>query len=66
MVESAKMRKSDDVARVRPMNGPRLRGLFREREMSSRGVVIGAVSAKHSTEMSLIENDMVVKTVSAN
>ena len=60
------MWKSDDVARVRRVNGSWLRALLAQRQMRSRGVVVGYVSAKHATQMSLVENDVMVETLSAN
>ena len=60
------MRETDDVARVRRVNGSWLRALLTQREMSSRRVVVGQVRAKNATQMSFIENDMVVETVSPN
>mgnify|MGYP005638109061 CR=1 FL=1 len=64
VVESAEMRKSDDVARVRRVNGSWLRALLAQRQMSSRRVVVRHVGAKHTIQMSLVENDVVVETVS--
>ncbi len=66
MVESAEMRKSDNAARVRSIHGAWLRALLVQGKMSSRGVVIGAVGAKHPTQMLFVENDQVVEAVSAN
>ena len=66
VMESAEMRETDDVARVRRVNGSWLRALLTQREMSSRRVVVGQVRAKNATQMSFIENDMVVETVSPN
>ena len=63
-MESAEMRKSDDVARVWRVNGSWLRALLAQRQMSSRGVVVSHVGAKHATQMSFAENDVVVETVS--
>ena len=60
------MRKSDDVAQGRWVNWSWLWALFGQGKMNSRRVVIGHVGAKHSTEMSLVENNEVVEAVSAN
>ena len=60
------MRERDDVARARRVNGSSLRALLAQGQMSSRGVVVGHVSVKHATQMSFIENDVVVKAVSPN
>jgi hypothetical protein len=49
VMESAEMTKSDDVARVRRVNGSWLRALLAQRQMRSRGVVVGHVSVKHAT-----------------
>ena len=65
-MESAEMRESDDVARIWRVNGSWPRALLAERQMSSRRVVISHVSAKHTTQVSFVENDVVVETVSAN
>ena len=66
VMESAEMRKIDDVAWDRRVNGSRLRALFTQRWMSSRCVVAGHVSAKHATQISFVQNDAVVETVSPN
>ena len=66
VMEPAEMRKSDDVARVRGVNGSWLRALLGQRQVSSRRVVVGHVGAKHTMQMSLVENDVVVETVSPN
>ena len=66
VMEPAEMRKSDDVARVRRMNGPWLRALLAQRQMSSRCVVEDHVRMNHATQMSFVENDVVVKTFSPN
>ena len=60
------MRKSDDVARIRRVNGSWAWALLAQRQMSSRRVVISHVRAKHTTQVSFVENDVVVETVSAN
>ncbi len=48
------------------MNGSWLRALLVQGKMSPRSVIVGHVGAKYSTEMSLVENNEVVETVSPN
>lgn len=66
MVESAKMRECDDVAGTRWMNGPWLRALLGQRQMSSGRMIVGHVGTKHAAQMVLAENDVVVEAVSSN
>jgi hypothetical protein len=53
-----------DLAHGRRLDGPWLRRVLAQRQMSSGLVIVGKVGGQDATEMAFIENDDVVETVS--
>ena len=66
VVQTADFRDLNDVAHAGRLDGPRLRGVLAEREMSSRFVIVGKARGQDLTEMLLAEDDYVVKAFSAD
>jgi hypothetical protein len=66
VVEPAEMRERDDVARIWWLNGSWSRALPGQRQMRSRRVIVRHVGAKDATQMSFVENDVVVEALSPN
>ena len=66
MVQPTDLRDLDDRTHTGRVDGSGLRGVFAEREMRSRLVVIGKVRGQDSTEMLLAEDNHVIETISTN
>jgi hypothetical protein len=65
MMETADFGKLDDLAHTGRLDGPRIRRVLAEREMSSRFVIVGKVSGQNPTEMLPTEDNHVIETLAA-
>ncbi len=66
MVESADEGQGDDTAEIGWLDGARLGGILLEREMRPRAVVVAEVALQMTTEMSLVQDNHVVKELAAD
>jgi len=64
MVETTDFGQFHDLAHALRLDGPRLRRVLAQGQVSSGLVAIGKVRGQNSTEMAFIENDDVIETIS--
>ena len=65
-MDPANLRMRDDLARLRRLNRPTIRGVAIQPTMGSRSVVIRRVAAKHSWKVAFVEYDNVVEALPTN
>ena len=66
MVETANFWEGHHVTLRNGLHVSRRRRVFRQREVSSRGVIIGEIAGQRAPQMPLVEDDHMVETFAAN
>ena len=66
MVEAADLWKRDHFTVRYGLCGSRRRCVLRQRQMSPGAVIVGQISGERPSEMRLIEDDHVIKTLPTN
>ncbi len=64
-MKSADLREGNNVSFVRWFDGPRVRRIFVQGQVSPGTVIIVHVGSKDSTQMAFTENNDVIQTISA-
>ena len=66
VVESADLRKLDNVAIRRSLNGSLPRGVFAEAQVGSGSVVVDEVSSEKAVKMFLVQHDNMIEALAPN
>ena len=66
MMQSANLGERHDLALLRRLHPPRLRGILVQTQMCSAGVVVREIIFKHAVQVSLVQHDEVIQTIAPN
>ena len=66
VMQPAHLGNGNDAPQRRRMHGSSIRGVFAERQVCSRPMVIGEIPEEGSTERGFTENDHVIETLPTN
>ena len=66
MMESAHFRERDDIALLRRLDPPKLRGIFVQTQMGPPAMIICEITFKDPAQMDCVQHDHVVQTFTPN